>query len=55
MKQQIEQANEPVPYLTHESDLARSDLKNKRLWMTLNILIAGILIYGVVKCQNRTL
>ena len=44
MKQEIEQVN--VPYTVHESDLARSDRKNKRLWITLNsvLAVAGIIL-----------
>lgn len=49
MEHKVEQANEPVPYVVHESDMARSDIKNKRLWMTINAIVAGLIIYGVVK------
>lgn len=52
---EIEQ--ERVTYLMHESDMARDDLKNRRLWMTVNGLVAVIAfvaIYGVLgRCQNR--
>ncbi len=55
MEQQIEQ--EKVTYLMHESDMARSDMKNRRLWMTVNGLIAivaVVAIYGVFgRCQNK--
>lgn len=46
-----------VTYLMHESDMARDDLKNRRLWMTVNGLVAVIAfvaIYGVLgRCQSR--
>ena len=47
MKQQMEQ----VSYTVHESDMARSDRKNKRLWMTVNGLVAvlsGLLIFEII-------
>lgn len=54
---EIEHENESVPFVVHESDMARDDIKNRRLWMTINGLaavIAGAAIYGVIKiCQNR--
>jgi hypothetical protein len=56
MEQQIEQ--EKVTYLMHESDMARADLKNKRLWITLNGVLAGIAVVTVIgvinRCLNRT-
>lgn len=51
---EIEQSIEPVPFIVHESDMARSDAKNKRLWMTLNALLVAITIIGVIKCLNKT-
>lgn len=54
MERKIEQANEPVPYTVHESDLARSDLKNKRLWMTLNVIIAGAIVCAAIKLIERS-
>lgn len=49
MERKIEQANEPVPYIVHESDMARSDRTNRRLWLTINAMLGGFLIYGVTK------
>lgn len=54
MEQHIEQVK--VPYVVHESDLARSDLKNKRLWMTLNGMIgvlAVILIATIIRSSRN--
>lgn len=50
MEQNIEQVN--VPFVVHESDLARSDRNYKRLWMTLNSVLAVVsafLIVGVIR------
>lgn len=56
MEQQIEQ--DKISYLMHESDMARADLKNKRLWITLNVVLsvsAIVAIVGVLnRCLNRT-
>jgi hypothetical protein len=56
MEQQIEQ--DKVTYLMHESDMARADLKNKRLWITLNVFLfvtAIVAIVGVIsRCLNKT-
>lgn len=57
---EIEQENEQVeiPYFVHESDMARADRKNRRLWLTLNgllLAISTVLIVGVIKCQNKAL
>lgn len=49
----IEQLNEPIPFIAHESDMARSDLKNKRLWLTLNFVIAALVILGVITCLDK--
>lgn len=38
MEQEIEQVT--MPFTVHESDMARADRKNKRLWMTLNGVLA---------------
>lgn len=54
MKQKIEQANEPVPYTVHESDMARSDIKNKRLWLTLNAIIVGLMVCAAIKLIERS-
>ena len=50
MEQQIEQAR--INYVMHESDMARADKKNRRLWITINLLIAAIAAYGAIKCKN---
>ena len=50
MEQQIEQAR--ITYLMHESDMARAEQRNKRLWITINLLIAAIAAYGAIKCKN---
>ena len=56
MEQQIEQ--DRISYLMHESDMARADIKNKRLWITLNVVLsvsAIVAIVGVLnRCLNRT-
>lgn len=54
MEHEIEQRIEPVPYLAHESDMARAERKNRRLWITINLLIAAIAAYGAIKCLNKT-
>ena len=48
-----EQKLEPVPMLVHESDMARAERKNCRLWITINLLIAAIAAYGAIKCLNK--
>lgn len=50
---EIEQSIEPVPYIVHESNMARADAKNKRLWITLNALLVAITIIGVIRCLNK--
>ena len=47
MVQQIEQAT--VPYTVHESDMARSDRNYKRLWLTLNGVLAVIAAVIIAK------
>ena len=50
---QIEQQIEPVPYLVHESDMARAERKNRRLWITLTILIVAIVAYGAINEASK--
>lgn len=49
MEHEIEQ----VSYLVHESDMARAERKNRRLWITINLLIAAIAAYGAIRCLNK--
>ena len=51
MEHQIEQAE--ITYLMHESAMARADRKNRRLWITINLLIAAIAAYGAIRCLNN--
>lgn len=51
MEQQIEQ--ERVSYLMHESDMARADRKYKRLWITLNAVLAGIAVVAIIGVVKR--
>lgn len=49
----MEHKIEQVPYLVHESDMARAERKNHRLWITINLLIAAIAAFGVSRCLNK--
>lgn len=35
---------EPVPYIVHESAMARQERNNKRLWIVVIILIAALIL-----------
>lgn len=35
---------EPVPYMVHESAMARQERSNKRLWLVVIILIAALIL-----------
>jgi hypothetical protein len=35
---------EPVPYIVHESAMARQERNNKRLWVVVIILIAALIL-----------
>lgn len=37
-------AVEPVPYIVHESAMARQERNNKRLWIVVIILIAALIL-----------
>lgn len=37
-------AAEPVPYIVHESAMARQERTNKRLWIVVIILIAALIL-----------
>lgn len=48
MEHQIEQGE--VSYLMHESDMARSDRNYKRLWLTLNGVLAVTAVIFLISC-----
>lgn len=52
MEHQIEQAE--ITYLMHESAMARADRKNRRLWMTVNGLVATLIaIMAIIAIKRR--
>ncbi len=38
-----------IPYVVHESDMAREERKQKRLWI---VVLSQVILIGVVICQK---